>query len=293
MYIRKRKFCLNTRIGLHSRNAILRALEIKQSKLNKNHSDTYLNMLFKYNCSVLPQLLMLQVFSKNIADSLQTTANKHLLSLVSELEENLLATVDGGGDKGEGRVTPSTTSFAPGSHTAAFMFKYSFWCWSLKWPVGCAVTRRPIRVGSCHALSRWCGRSKRPDWFAAPPLSRRPHNDKCRSLSKNHLSAGVVSLPDEIRAWKSRSGTAAEQYNEAFEPLQIIIDTIEVSLCSGPNASVVTEQSRNFRIVRSTSWLGLSKRSKTPVMRCGTASHHIRKPECAALFSAWVRRFEK
>nr|CDJ93573.1 Dynein heavy chain and ATPase associated with various cellular activities domain containing protein [Haemonchus contortus] len=80
------------------------------------------------------------VFSKDIAESLQTTSNKHLLSLVSELEENLLATVDSGKDRGEG---------------------------------------------------------------------------------------GVVSLADEIRVWKSRSGTAAQQYNEAFEPLQIIIDTIE------------------------------------------------------------------
>ncbi|PIO54933.1 hypothetical protein TELCIR_23692, partial [Teladorsagia circumcincta] len=38
---------------------------------------------------------------------------------------------------------------------------------------------------------------------------------------------GVVALSDEIRVWKSRSGAAAQQYNDAFEPLQIIIDTIE------------------------------------------------------------------
>ncbi|KAL6730872.1 hypothetical protein Aduo_001798 [Ancylostoma duodenale] len=81
------------------------------------------------------------VFSKNISESLQTTANKHLLSLVNELEENLLATVDGGKNGGEG---------------------------------------------------------------------------------------GVVSVQDEIRLWKSCSGSAAQQYSEAFEPLQIAVDTSEV-----------------------------------------------------------------
>ncbi|EYC14495.1 hypothetical protein Y032_0040g239 [Ancylostoma ceylanicum] len=80
------------------------------------------------------------VFSKNISESLQTTANKHLLSLVNELEENLLATVDGGKNGGEG---------------------------------------------------------------------------------------GVVSVQDEIRLWKSRSGSTAQQYSEAFEPLQIAVDTSE------------------------------------------------------------------
>ncbi|RCN33596.1 hypothetical protein ANCCAN_20575 [Ancylostoma caninum] len=85
------------------------------------------------------------VFSKNISESLQTTANKHLLSLVNELEENLLATVDGGKNEGEGEF------------------------------------------------------------------------DMC----------GVVSVQDEIRLWKSRSGSAAQQYSEAFEPLQIAVDTSE------------------------------------------------------------------
>ncbi|KAK6729947.1 hypothetical protein RB195_006787 [Necator americanus] len=80
------------------------------------------------------------VFSKDISDSLQTTTNKHLLSLVNELEENLLATVDGGKSENEG---------------------------------------------------------------------------------------GVISVPDEIRLWKTRSGTTAQQYNEAFEPLQIVVDTIQ------------------------------------------------------------------
>ncbi|WKX91874.1 hypothetical protein Q1695_010144 [Nippostrongylus brasiliensis] len=80
------------------------------------------------------------IFSKDIADSPQTTSNKHLLSLVSELEENLLATVDSGNSKEEG---------------------------------------------------------------------------------------AVVSLPDEIRLWKSRSGSAAQQYQDAFEPLHMITATIE------------------------------------------------------------------
>ncbi|KHJ97219.1 hypothetical protein OESDEN_02813 [Oesophagostomum dentatum] len=42
------------------------------------------------------------VFSKNISNSSQATASKHLLSLVNELEENLLAVVDGGKNDGEG-----------------------------------------------------------------------------------------------------------------------------------------------------------------------------------------------
>uniref|UniRef100_A0A0K0D834 DHC_N1 domain-containing protein n=1 Tax=Angiostrongylus cantonensis TaxID=6313 RepID=A0A0K0D834_ANGCA len=82
------------------------------------------------------------VFSKDISESLQTTTNKHLLSLVSELEENLLAIVDVGKEKGGG---------------------------------------------------------------------------------------GVVSLLDEIRVWKSRTDNAAQQYRDAFEPIQLIIDTIDVS----------------------------------------------------------------
>ncbi|KAE9420714.1 hypothetical protein Angca_008064, partial [Angiostrongylus cantonensis] len=80
------------------------------------------------------------VFSKDISESLQTTTNKHLLSLVSELEENLLAIVDVGKEKGGG---------------------------------------------------------------------------------------GVVSLLDEIRVWKSRTDSAAQQYRDAFEPIQLIIDTID------------------------------------------------------------------
>ncbi|VDM55898.1 unnamed protein product [Angiostrongylus costaricensis] len=83
-----------------------------------------------------------EVFLKSVQNvkSLQTTTNKHLLSLVSELEENLLATVDVGKEKGEG---------------------------------------------------------------------------------------GVVSLLDEIRVWKSRTDGAAQQYRDAFEPIQHIIDTID------------------------------------------------------------------
>ncbi|VDM72523.1 unnamed protein product, partial [Strongylus vulgaris] len=80
------------------------------------------------------------VFSKNISESSQAPANKHLLSLVSELEENLLAVVDEGKNSGEG---------------------------------------------------------------------------------------GVTSVQEEIRLWKSRSGSAAEQYNEAFAPLQIAVDTVD------------------------------------------------------------------
>ncbi|KIH68596.1 hypothetical protein ANCDUO_01062 [Ancylostoma duodenale] len=96
------------------------------------------------------------VFSKNISESLQTTANKHLLSLVNELEENLLATVDGGKNGGEG---------------------------------------------------------------------------------------GVVSVQDEIRLWKSRSGSAAQQYSEAFEPLQIAVDTSEVRslLCEQVSSKIDAE----------------------------------------------------
>ncbi|KAK6017931.1 hypothetical protein OSTOST_16538 [Ostertagia ostertagi] len=115
------------------------------------------------NSTLLTIALTEQVFSKDIADSLQTTANKHLISLVSELEENLLASVDSGKDRGE---------------------------------------------------------------------------------------AGVVALSDEIRVWKSRSGAAAQQYNDAFEPLQIIIDTIEVSFrkeADKPEAHGLTYANRYLR----------------------------------------------
>lgn len=39
---------------------------------------------------------------------------------------------------------------------------------------------------------------------------------------------GVSSLPDEIKYWKSVSGSTAQQYSDAFYPLQLIIDTLEV-----------------------------------------------------------------
>ncbi|PAV81532.1 hypothetical protein WR25_18208 [Diploscapter pachys] len=38
---------------------------------------------------------------------------------------------------------------------------------------------------------------------------------------------GVSSLPDEIKYWKSVSGSTAQQYSDAFYPLQLIIDTLE------------------------------------------------------------------
>ncbi|VDL62610.1 unnamed protein product [Nippostrongylus brasiliensis] len=42
-----------------------------------------------------------------------------------------------------------------------------------------------------------------------------------------NYSGAVVSLPDEIRLWKSRSGSAAQQYQDAFEPLHMITATID------------------------------------------------------------------
>ncbi|KJH46844.1 hypothetical protein DICVIV_07081 [Dictyocaulus viviparus] len=109
--------------------------------LNTDNYKTVVNVMSMNGTSNEAFLKSVQnVFSKDISESLQTTTNKHLLSLVGELEENLLASVDSGQDKGEG---------------------------------------------------------------------------------------GIVSLHDEIRAWKSRTDTTAQQYKNAFAPLQIILDTID------------------------------------------------------------------
>uniref|UniRef100_A0A1I7WKB7 DHC_N1 domain-containing protein n=1 Tax=Heterorhabditis bacteriophora TaxID=37862 RepID=A0A1I7WKB7_HETBA len=41
------------------------------------------------------------------------------------------------------------------------------------------------------------------------------------------FSTGVTSILDEIRVWKNRSGSVAQQYANSFKPLQLILDTLE------------------------------------------------------------------